>query len=158
LKNTTKIRSKKIAVSGGIRMGQGGKSEHLQGNEGNFGLEIMAPLVCCIFVVMCATIFVVKHELQKSKFCGGIMTSLLIIAAAAAAAIVIALLCAILYSAIEIERLLGEILDESCGRCMADDDTPFEEEEGGALEQRRWEEGVANLLSYMGGAKGGDLK
>lgn len=83
------------------------------------------------------------------------MTSFIIIAAIAAAALICALLSAILLCAREIERLLETILDNSFESAA---DTPFEEEEGGALEQRRWEEGVKNLLSYMGAEKGGDLR
>ncbi len=82
------------------------------------------------------------------------MTGLIIIAAAAAA-LCIALLCAILACTLKIERLLRELVEESCGRCMSDGDSPFDEEEGGALEQKRWEEGVKNLLGYMGAGKEG---
>lgn len=81
----------------------------------------------------------------------------LIITAAAAAALCITLLCAILACALDIKRLLGEMLEEGYVRYMTDEDTPFEED-GGALEQKRWEEGVANLLSYMGGVKDGEAR
>jgi hypothetical protein len=84
------------------------------------------------------------------------MTSFIFIAVFAAAALILFLLCAILKSLFEIERLLVRMLEGE-----RDAEKPIrgaftDDEEGRALEQRRWEEGVANLLSYMGSMKGGE--